>query len=301
MGILFHEFQLCVQTRTKEGGELMLDIPVRDLSLPELQRLKIHHPSEKQDGVKMFEDEGHEDHEPFPTLEDILNKLDQHCGFNIEIKYGQLFRDDREEDKNPMEMNLFLDQILKTVLKHGAERKIVFSSFNPDICTMIINKQNKYPVLLLTQGENSKYEDFKDPRTWSIKNGVLFGEMCGLLGLSAMAEAVTKDVSQLEMIHKYNQIIFVWTDEQNDKDTVKYLKQLGVNGVIYDRMDQNKDKVIKESIFMSSGNVKQDNMSSSGVSSSSSTGSDYSPISSPDRSPPRPKSSLSFGGIFQNN
>ena len=54
-------------------------------------------------------------------------------------------------------------------------------------------------------------------------------------GLSAMAEAVTKDVSQLEMIHKYNQIIFVWTDEQNDKDTVKYLKQLGVNGVIYDR------------------------------------------------------------------
>ena len=50
-----------------------------------------------------------------------------------------------------------------------------------------------------------------------------------------MAEAVTKDVSQLEMIHKYNQIIFVWTDEQNDKDTVKYLKQLGVNGVIYDR------------------------------------------------------------------
>jgi len=296
--ILFHEFRLCVQTRTKEGGELMLDIPVRDLSLPELQRLKIHHPSEKQDGVKMFGNEGHEDHEPFPTLEDVLGKLDQHCGFNIEIKYGQLMKDDQEEDKNPMEMNIFLDQILKTVLKHGAERKIIFSSFNPDICTMIINKQNKYPVLLLTAGENSKYDDFKDPRTWSIKNGVLFGEMSGLLGLSAMAEAVTKDVSQLEMIHKYNQIIFVWTDEQNDKDTVKYLKQLGVNGVIYDRMDQNNDKVIKESIFMTSGSGKQDNMSSSGV---SSTGSDYSPISSPDRSPPRPKSGLSFGGLFQNN
>ena len=134
--ILFHEFRLCVQTRTKEGGELMLDIPVRDLSLPELQRLKIHHPSEKQDGVKMFGNEGHEDHEPFPTLEDVLGKLDQHCGFNIEIKYGQLMKDDQEEDKNPMEMNIFLDQILKTVLKHGAERKIIFSSFNPDICTM---------------------------------------------------------------------------------------------------------------------------------------------------------------------
>ena len=46
----------------------------------------------------------------------------------------------------------------------------------------IINKQNKYPVLLLTQGVNSKYEDFMDPRTWSIRNGVWFAEMSGLLG-----------------------------------------------------------------------------------------------------------------------
>ena len=31
---------------------------------------------------------------------------------------------------------------------------------------------------------------------------------------------------------------------------MKALKQLGVNGVIYDRMDWNNDKLIKESIFM---------------------------------------------------
>ena len=134
--VLYHEFRLCVQTRTKEGGELMLDIPVKDLTLAEMHRLKIHHPSEKLGGVKMFGNDGDEDHEPFPTLEDVLVKLDKHCGFNIEIKYGQLMKDDKEEDKNPMEMNLFLDQILKTVIKHGQDRKIVFSSFNPDICTM---------------------------------------------------------------------------------------------------------------------------------------------------------------------
>ena len=49
-------------------------------------------------------------------------------------------------------------------------------------CLRIINKQNKYPVLLLTQGENSGYEEYQDPRTWSINNGVLFAEMSGLLG-----------------------------------------------------------------------------------------------------------------------
>ena len=41
-----------------------------------------------------------------------------------------------------------------------------------------------------------------------------------------------------------------WFKYWNDQDTVKALKQLGVNGVIYDRMDWNNDKLIKESIFM---------------------------------------------------
>ena len=31
------------------------------------------------------------------------------------------------------------------------------------------------------------------------------------------------------------QIIFAWTDDQNDLATVQHLKRLGVDGVIYDR------------------------------------------------------------------
>ena len=86
--------------------------------------------------MSSFGNEGEEDHEPFPSLEEILCKLDQHCGFNIEIKYSQLLKGPKEEDKNPMEMNLFLDQVLSTVIRHGGRRKIIFSSFAPDICTM---------------------------------------------------------------------------------------------------------------------------------------------------------------------
>ena len=37
-----------------------------------------------------------------------------------------------------MEMNSFLDPILECVINHGGERAIVFSSFNPDICTMYV-------------------------------------------------------------------------------------------------------------------------------------------------------------------
>jgi len=297
--IVFHEFNLCVQTKTKKGGDLMLDVPVKDLTLAELQGLKSHHPSEKEDGVKSFGNEGDTDHDPFPTLEDILLSLDVHCGFNIELKYGQTMKDEKEEDKNPMEMNLFLDQVLRTVLQHGGDRKIIFSSFNPDVCTMIINKQNRYPVLLLTQGENSKYEDFMDPRTWSIRNGVWFVEMSGLLGLSAMAEALMRDPSQMDLVRSKGQVLFCWTDEQNDKETVKYLKQLGVNGVIYDRMDQNNDKLVKESIFVSEKNIPTTEASPAYSSSGFSSESDCSPKSSPSASPIRQRSSLSFSGAFR--
>lgn len=47
--VLFHEFRLCVQTRTKKSGpDVMLDIPVKDLTLAELHSLQIHHPSERE-------------------------------------------------------------------------------------------------------------------------------------------------------------------------------------------------------------------------------------------------------------
>ena len=44
-------------------------------------------------------------------------------------------------------------------------------------------KQNRYPVLLLTQGINSKYDDYSDPRTWTIENGSSYVAMAEILGM----------------------------------------------------------------------------------------------------------------------
>jgi hypothetical protein len=71
-----------------------------------------------------------------------------------------------------------------------------------------------------------------------------------------MAEALMRNPTHImELVKSRNQVLFCWTDEQNDKETVKYLKQLGVNGVIYDRMDQNNDKLVKESIIVSNNKL----------------------------------------------
>ena len=110
-------------------------------------------------------------------------KIDQNCGFNIELKWDVMLKDGSNECHNPFEINLFLNAVLESVLKHGQRRKIVFSSFSPDVCTLIWLKQNRYPVLLLTQGINSKYDDLFDPRTWTIENGSHFVAMAEILGM----------------------------------------------------------------------------------------------------------------------
>merc|ERR1719289_306829 len=73
--VIYHEFTLCVQSKSRHGKEMMLEIPVKDLTLNQLHELKVHHPYEKSAGVKTFP-EGDDEHDPFPTLQTALTKID---------------------------------------------------------------------------------------------------------------------------------------------------------------------------------------------------------------------------------
>lgn len=110
----------------------------------------------------MIFDEDLEEHQPFPTLQSVLEALDPHVGFNIEIKWTMqlkvsrrifvlytsskyiklvahiflFFQDGTYELNHPFNVNMYLDTVLTAVLQHGGSRKIVFSCFHPDICTM---------------------------------------------------------------------------------------------------------------------------------------------------------------------
>jgi glycerophosphoryl diester phosphodiesterase len=41
--------------------------------------------------------------------------------------------------------------------------------------------------------------------------------------------------SQVEMVKNRGQVLFCWTDDQNNPEIVKHLKNLGVDGIICDR------------------------------------------------------------------
>ena len=67
---------------------------------------------------------------------DLLTFFINSAGFNIEVKWDMENMDGTRESHNAFEMNIFMDAILRTVLKHAKSRKIVFSTFNPDVCTV---------------------------------------------------------------------------------------------------------------------------------------------------------------------
>ena len=97
-----------------------------------------------------LEDEGPE-RTTFPTLEQVhtltnplshvvwpqvFRSLSPHIGFNIEVKYPV---PDTESDAKCFpyfERNMMADLILHVVYRHARRRKIIFSSFDADMCTM---------------------------------------------------------------------------------------------------------------------------------------------------------------------
>lgn len=40
-------------------------------------------------------------------------------------------------------------------------------------------------------------------------------------------------------------IVFCWGDDNNSKETIKFLKGLNIHGIIYDKMDKLSDKTEK--------------------------------------------------------
>ncbi|XP_053988445.1 glycerophosphocholine phosphodiesterase GPCPD1-like isoform X2 [Hylaeus volcanicus] len=250
--VIYHDFYVSISLKRKKQIEAMdmLEIPVKDLTLEQLHLLKVYHVAEGREKNPRFFDEDLEDHQPFPTLQTVLQELEQHVGCNIEIKWTMQLKDGTFELNHPFDLNLYLDTILKVVLEYGGNRKIVFSSFNPDICAMIRLKQNKYPVVFLTQGVTVKYPTYHDPRCQTIPMAVRHAIAADILGINVHTEDILRDPSQVKFVKDAGLIIFCWGDDNNDKATIQHLKKLGLHAVIYDKIDEYNAKEVKESIFL---------------------------------------------------
>ena len=122
---------------------------------------------------------------PFTTLQEMFEQLPETTGFNIEMKYPMLHESEEHEmDTYAVELNSFVDTVLTKVYDLGKKRKIIFSSFNPDICLLLSYKQPSIPILFLTDAGSAPVGDI---RASSLQEAIRFASRWNLLGVVSEA------------------------------------------------------------------------------------------------------------------
>ncbi|XP_070501994.1 glycerophosphocholine phosphodiesterase GPCPD1-like [Chironomus tepperi] len=245
--VIYHDFHVYVSLKKKGTFDAndLLELPMKELTLEQLKNLKVYHTVEGRSREPKFFDEDLAEHQPFPELAEALEMIDEDVGFNIEIKSAQELEDGTlESTSSSIDKNLYVDCILEVVLAKAGKRRIVFSSFDPDICIMLRNKQNVYPTMFLTLGKTTRYKQYRFPLCNTIQNAVKFSVANELLGIVAHSEDLLRDISQVNLVKDHGLAIFCWGDDNNCKDNIKFLKDKGLHAIIYDKVDVLIDKEV---------------------------------------------------------
>ncbi|XP_029966208.1 glycerophosphocholine phosphodiesterase GPCPD1 [Salarias fasciatus] len=239
--IVYHDLTCCISTKKKKNDQTLelIEVPVKDLTFDQLQLLKLAHATAMtgSDHKDLLDDEDEiDEHQPFPSLSQIFHSVPEHVGFNIELKWICQLKDGSWDGNlsSYFNMNSFLDTVLSCVLQNGGKRKIVFSCFDPDICTMVRNKQNKYPILFLTQGISEKYPELMDIRCQTTQIAISFAQSENILGISAHTEELLNHLNYIGDAQAKGLVVFSWGDDNNEHENRKKLREQGIDGLIYD-------------------------------------------------------------------
>jgi len=127
----------------------------------------------------------------FATLKDILLGLPEEIGLDVEVKYPRL-HEARAAGVAPVaiELNTFVDVILETIYKYSKpNRKIIVSSFTPEICILLSLKQKNFPVFFITNAGKVPMVDM-EVRAASVQVAVKFARKWNLVGVVFSCEAL---------------------------------------------------------------------------------------------------------------
>ncbi|KAL7270756.1 Glycerophosphocholine phosphodiesterase [Rhizina undulata] len=211
---------------------------VRSMSLNESEdhqaeiegRMK-HTRAFKKNGFK-GNSRGHSIQGPFATLEQAFKTLPQSIGFNIELKYPMLQESEEEEmDTFVIEMNSWVNAILKVVYDYGKGRDLIFSSFNPDVCLMLSFKQPSIPILFLSESGTSPMADI---RATSLQEAIRFASRWNLLGIVSAVEPLVLCPRLIKVVKESSLVCVTYGVMNNVPENVKLQVDQGVDAVIVD-------------------------------------------------------------------
>lgn len=86
-------------------------------------------------------------------------------------------------------MNTFIDVALEKIFQFGGSREIILSSFTPEVCILLALKQNKYPVMFITNAGKAPMNDM-EKRAESLQVAVRFAKYWRLAGVAFACETL---------------------------------------------------------------------------------------------------------------
>lgn len=169
----------------------------------------------------------------FVTLRELFRKLPKNVGFNIELKYPMLDEAQHEDmGEIAIDLNYYIDTILKVIYEENtSNRDILFSSFHPDICVLLLLKQPSMPILFLTEAGT---EFMADIRASSLQNAIRFAKNWNLLGIVSAAGALVRTPRLTQVVKSSGLVCVTYGVENNDPELVKIQMRSGVDAVIAD-------------------------------------------------------------------
>ncbi|KAL9045946.1 MAG: hypothetical protein Q9214_001102 [Letrouitia sp. 1 TL-2023] len=171
---------------------------------------------------------------PFTTLEEMFKTLDEHLGFNIEMKYPMLHESEEQEmDTYAVELNSFVDTVLTKVYDLAKKRPVIFSSFNPDICLLLSFKQPSIPILFLTDAGTYPVSDV---RASSLQEAIRFASRWNLLGVVTAAEPLVLCPRLVKVVKESGLVCVSYGTMNNDEEKVNLQVKEGIDAVIVDNV-----------------------------------------------------------------
>ncbi|KAK3371342.1 Glycerophosphoryl diester phosphodiesterase family-domain-containing protein [Lasiosphaeria ovina] len=242
------------QARSNSPGprqrSMSMDYPAKETGLEE--RMK-HTRDFKAKGFKA-NSRGNFIQAPFATLEDLFRKLPESIGFNIEMKYPMLHESEEHEmDTYAVELNSFCDTVLAKVYDMAADRHIIFSSFNPDICLCLSFKQPSIPILFLTDAGTCTVGDI---RASSLQEAIRFASRWNLLGIVSNAEPLINSPRLVKVVKQSGLVCVSYGTQNNDPKLVQRQVKEGIDAVIVDSVLAIRKGLTKEEAVLGASSLQ---------------------------------------------
>ncbi|KAF2994903.1 hypothetical protein E8E14_002469 [Neopestalotiopsis sp. 37M] len=151
-------------------------------------------------------------------------------------EYPMLFEArDFDMDTIAMELNLYLDMILDIVFRHGKNRPIFFSSFSPELCFVLSNKQQIYPILFLTE---SGYIPTRDIRATSFQEAVRFAKKWNLEGVAIRSQPLVAAPELIDLVKSSGLVCASWGDLNDEPESVKLQADFHLDVIITNKVGE---------------------------------------------------------------